>query len=170
MRLVAHVLVPSGALRARPGPQAGPAAARRRGGPPRPRRPQRRGHGGAGPRPSHADVTLKGEQLGTGAVGFTVQPFADAVFALQHEGEVSGVVETRFGFHVIFLKQILPARKVPFEQVAAELRAGVWPDFRRREFARFVDALIEKHKVELRPDASGRARDAAASSAARAPP
>ncbi len=69
------------------------------------------------------------------------------------EGSLSGVVETRFGFHVIYLEKILPARHVPLEQVAAELRAGLWPEVRKREFARFIDGLAAAHKVELHPDA-----------------
>ena len=155
MRLVAHVLVPFGA--SEPDPARKQVLRRRADEVARRARAVHSAEAmvALGPALSDADIALKAEELGTGAVGFTVQPFADAVFALQREGDVSSVVETRFGFHVIFLKQILPARKVPFEQVAAELRAGVWPEFRRREFARFVDGLVEQHKIELHADRLG---------------
>jgi hypothetical protein len=152
MRVVAHVLVPFGASEPDP---ARKQVLRRRAE--EVARRARTVHSAEemmalAPALSDADIPLRAEELSTGPVGFTVKPFADAVFALPREGAVSDVVETRFGFHVIYLKQIAPARTVPFEQVAAVLRTGVWPEFRRREFARFVDGVVERHQVEVHPD------------------
>ena len=101
---------------------------------------------------SDGDIQLRAEEISTGPVGFTVPQFAGPVFRLAGEGAVSGVVETRFGFHVIFLEKIMPARHVPLEQVASELRAGLWPEVRKREFARFIDGLAASHKVQLHPE------------------
>lgn len=102
---------------------------------------------------SDGDITLKAEQIATGPVGYTVAQFARPVFELPHEGAVSGVVETRFGFHVIYLERIVPPRHIPLEQVAPELRAGLWPELRKREFARFIDGLAAGHRIELSPEA-----------------
>jgi peptidyl-prolyl cis-trans isomerase D len=49
-------------------------------------------------------------------------PFAEALFSMQ-KGEIRGPVKTRFGYHIIRLDDVRPARQQPFEEVRAELEA-----------------------------------------------
>jgi peptidyl-prolyl cis-trans isomerase D len=58
----------------------------------------------------------QGGDLGFFGRGQLVQPFEDAVFSLQ-KGGISDIVETPFGFHIIWLEDIQPANITP--------RAGV---------------------------------------------
>jgi peptidyl-prolyl cis-trans isomerase D len=51
-----------------------------------------------------------------------VKPFADAAFSMK-EGELSGVVESEFGLHIIKLTGIKAGGGKPFEQVRAEIEA-----------------------------------------------
>ncbi|MCS7102245.1 MAG: SurA N-terminal domain-containing protein [Burkholderiaceae bacterium] len=74
-----------------------------------------------------------GSAANGGDVGFfgrdmMVKPFEEAAFSLK-EGELSGVVETDFGFHIIRLTAIRPARVKPFEEVRAEIER----EFRRQQ-------------------------------------
>ncbi len=63
----------------------------------------------------------KGGDLGTFGRGRMVQPFEEAVFALQKPGDLSPIVETRFGLHLIQLEEKLPARQLEFDEVKDQL-------------------------------------------------
>ena len=63
----------------------------------------------------------KGGDLGLFTRGKMVEPFDNAVFALAKPGDVSEVVETRFGFHVIQLVEKRSAGVQPFAEVKDQL-------------------------------------------------
>lgn len=61
-----------------------------------------------------------GGDLGFFSAGQMVAPFDNAVFAMQ-PGEISDVVKTQFGYHIIYLEEIKPAETTPLEKVTAEI-------------------------------------------------
>jgi peptidyl-prolyl cis-trans isomerase C len=63
----------------------------------------------------------KGGDLGFFTKGRMVPEFEAAAFALKKQGDVSGIVETKFGFHVLQLEEKRPAGIRPFEEVREEL-------------------------------------------------
>lgn len=63
-----------------------------------------------------------GGDLGFFARGMMVKPFEDTVFSLK-QGELSGIVETDFGYHIITLAGIKPGKVRPLEEVRPEIEA-----------------------------------------------
>lgn len=86
-----------------------------------------------------------GSAAGGGDLGlFTretmVKPFADAAFKLK-EGEISDVVETEFGLHVIKLTGVKPSAVKPFEAVRGEIEAGLREQQATGQFAQAAEGF-----------------------------
>lgn len=65
-----------------------------------------------------------GGDLGFFGRGALVKPFEDAAFAMQ-AGEIRGPVQSEFGFHIIKLDAIKPARTRPLEEVRPEIEQAI---------------------------------------------
>ena len=93
-----------------------------------------------------------GGDLGWFAKGQLAKNFEDAVYALRKEGEISSVVQTQFGFHVIKLDgvELVPART--FEQVKTQIKQLLSAQLQRQELEKFVDELKAKYIVEFKAE------------------
>jgi len=60
--------------------------------------------------------------LGWVARGVMVKAFEDALFALARPGDLSGIVQTSFGFHVIRVDDVDPGSLPPFELIQDRVR------------------------------------------------
>lgn len=86
----------------------------------------------------------RGGDVGYFRMGQMEKPFEDAAFALQ-PGEVSGVVETRFGYHVIKVTERKPENTISYEEAKPRLTKGLKGEM--------VQDLIEKYTKRLRAEA-----------------
>ncbi len=76
----------------------------------------------------------RGGDLDFFARGAMVKPFEDAVFALA-KGQVSDLIETEFGFHIIRLTDIRAPKQRSFEDMKDELAAEVRKQLLPKKFA-----------------------------------
>lgn len=67
----------------------------------------------------------KGGELGFVSKGKTIPEFETAAFALKSVGDLSDVVQTKFGFHILQLEERRPAGVQPFEEVRDSLMQEV---------------------------------------------
>ncbi len=84
----------------------------------------------------------KGGDLDFVTRGSMVKPFEDAMFALK-KGELSPVVETEFGYHIIRLDDVKAGAVPPFEQVRGALENEVRAQQATQEFAKAAEAFTE---------------------------
>ena len=105
----------------------------------------------------------KGGDLDFFGRGAMVKPFEDAAFGLKPD-EVSGVVESDFGYHIIKLASVMGGEKRGFDSVRAELEAEVKTQLAQKRFSEvaveFTNMVYEqpdslkpaadKFKLELR--------------------
>jgi len=96
-----------------------------------------------------------GGDLGYFGRGVMALPFEQAVWALEKVGDLSGIVQTQFGFHIIQLGGIQTARQKPFEEVRDEIRSdlafrksGEIVESQARAFAEAVRATPESFRDE----------------------
>lgn len=81
----------------------------------------------------------KGGDLGFFAKGAMVKQFEDSAFSLAREGEISDVVQSDFGFHIIRLTGVKAEKVRPLDEVKVEIAA----ELKRTESARKFAELVE---------------------------
>jgi peptidyl-prolyl cis-trans isomerase C len=89
----------------------------------------------------------KGGDLGFFARGQMVKPFEDTAFALK-ENEISQVVESPFGFHLIQVTGRKPAETVAYETVKSRILEHLKQQAIREKLDAYVDGLRQGAKIE----------------------
>ena len=89
----------------------------------------------------------QGGDLGTFSKGQMVAPFEKAAFALK-PGEVSDVVETQFGYHIIKLTERKEGGSIKFDEVKSKIQDFLKNQKVQKGVMDYLDALKGKAKIE----------------------
>ncbi len=97
----------------------------------------------------HSDCPSKaqGGSLGSFERGKMVKPFEDAAFSGK-QGEVSEVVETQFGYHLIKPTAHQEAKDIPLEQVREEVSSFLNGQKREETIKEYIEKLRSVAKIE----------------------
>jgi peptidyl-prolyl cis-trans isomerase D len=83
---------------------------------------------------------VKGGDLDYFTRGAMTKPFEDAAFAMK-PGEISGIVESEFGFHIIKLTDVKAPKQKTFEEMRPELEAELKKQQAQKKFAEMADTF-----------------------------
>lgn len=96
-------------------------------------------------------AAVKGGDLGWFGKGSMLPEFEKVAFGLK-EGELSGIVKTKYGFHIIKLTGKRIAGTRTFEEVKEQIRAALAPQKQQETFQKLKEELKKGAKLTVNQD------------------
>jgi peptidyl-prolyl cis-trans isomerase C len=93
----------------------------------------------------------KGGDLGWFGKGSMLPDFEKVAFGLK-EGETSGIVKTKFGYHIIKLTGKRQAGVRSFDEVKEQIRAAIVPEKQQETFKKLKEELKKNAKIDIKAD------------------
>lgn len=96
---------------------------------------------------SQGPSSVKGGDLGYFSRGQMVKPFEAAAFALKPD-EISGIVETRFGYHIIKVFDKKPPVTIPYEEARVRISQYLKNAKVQKQLNQYVDELKKNAAIK----------------------
>jgi peptidyl-prolyl cis-trans isomerase C len=96
-------------------------------------------------------AAAKGGDLGWFSKGSMIPEFENVAFNMK-EGQTSGIVKTKFGYHIIKLTGKRAAGTRSFEEVKDQIKAAVLPSKQQEAFQKLKDDLKKSGKYTIKED------------------
>lgn len=103
---------------------------------------------------SEGPSAASGGELGTFGRGQMVPPFEEAAFSLAI-GQISEIVQTQFGYHIIEVTARQDSGNVPIDDVAPSIQQYLIQERQGRRLEEFVGLLREQADVDVLEGSSG---------------
>jgi len=97
-------------------------------------------------------AAAKGGDLGWFGKGSMLPDFEKVAFSLK-EGAVSGIVPTKFGFHIIKVTGKRAAGTRSFEEMKDQIKAAMAPEKQQETFKKIKEDLKKNAKINVKEDA-----------------
>lgn len=91
----------------------------------------------------------QGGSLGFFKKGQLLPAFESAAFSLK-KGEISGLVRTEYGFHIIKVDDVKEAAPEPFESVKEKIRSTVTSEMMEQRYKEWMEELKKSAVIEIR--------------------
>ena len=92
----------------------------------------------------------KGGDLDFFPKGTMIPAFEEAAFSLK-PGEMSGLVETEYGYHIIKLEEKKDAVLEPYEKIKEKVKDQALQEMRKAAVTDFVEKALKNARVEIHP-------------------
>ena len=89
-----------------------------------------------------------GGDLGLIRQGYMPKDFDSVAFAMK-PGETSGIVKSRYGFHIIRVDEIVPEKLAEFKDVKEYISGYLQKDLQKRKLDELVQELRKSAKIEI---------------------
>ncbi len=90
----------------------------------------------------------KGGSMGFVYKGMLDPQYDEAVSKLK-PGGVSGIVESRYGFHIIKLNETMPAGQAKFDEVEASIQKHLFTEEAKKLVSRHIQLFRKEAKIEM---------------------
>jgi len=96
-------------------------------------------------------MALEGGSMGTIEKGKTLPELQQVLFSLK-EGEVSDVVKTRFGYHILSVEEIIPISPKSFDEVKGEIKTTLIRQKEAKAFEKMVAEIEKRAEIKIFKD------------------
>lgn len=90
-----------------------------------------------------------GGDLGYIQRGQVGKEFEKAAFSLKRPGDISDIVKTTFGYHIIQLEDRRPPRQLSFEEVKDEIRQRLKEEKRQRALRKYIERVKGRYRIVI---------------------